>query len=67
MNQLLSDFEEMLDEDDSDSARAREQIAFAMENEDSSFSAVLLFELINWINDHFEDESMAYTMIKEFR
>lgn len=56
----------MMEEDEAqEEARAAEQIAFAMEGEDYSFSVLLLDALLTWMEDSLGDRESVKEVVKE--
>jgi len=65
-NPLFDEFLTMMEEDEAqEEARAAEQIAFAMEGEDYSFSVLLLDALLTWMEDSLGDREAVKEVVKE--
>lgn len=65
-NPLFDEFLTMMEEDEAqEEARAAEQIAFAMEGEDYSFSVLLLDALLTWMEDFLGDRESVKEVVKE--
>jgi len=64
-NQQLSEFEELLDEDDYLMATAQEQVDFSMKDEPIELATAMMVALRDYISDYYEDENMGFKIAQE--